>query len=101
MLQTPQIHMPKHIEGGGRGTPAGLTGPRQCSGTPRAGHVDKCAVSQDPAVVGPATQLPPYFLSANGDLPRGSKALGVSALLPSVHVKAVSHQVNLLRPDIR
>jgi hypothetical protein len=35
--QNPPNTYAKTYRGGGRGTPAGQTGPRQCSGTPRAG----------------------------------------------------------------
>jgi hypothetical protein len=46
-IKTTKRHIPRHIEGPHRGTPAGQT------------------VSQDPAAVGPATQLA-HYLTALG-----------------------------------
>jgi hypothetical protein len=40
--------------------PGGPNGPAVVLWDTQGGVAGKCAVSQDPAVVGPATQLPPY-----------------------------------------
>jgi hypothetical protein len=50
----------QNISRGPQGYPDGPNGPAAVLWDTQGGATWKCAVSQDPAVVGPATQLPPY-----------------------------------------
>jgi hypothetical protein len=59
MLKPPK-YICQNISRGGQGYPGGPNGPAAVLWDTQGGATWKCAVSQDPAVVGPATQLPPY-----------------------------------------
>jgi hypothetical protein len=50
----------QNISRGAQGYPGGPNGPAEVLWGTQGGATWKCAVSQDPAVVGPATQLGPY-----------------------------------------
>ena len=63
MLKPPK-YICQNISRGGQGYPGGPNGPAAVLWDTQGGATWKCAVSQDPAVVGPATQfvssLPPF-----------------------------------------
>ena len=57
----PPKYICENISRGGQGYPGGPNGPAAVLWDTQGGATWKCAVSQNPAVVGPATQLPPYL----------------------------------------
>jgi hypothetical protein len=64
MCSKPSKYICQNISRGPQGYPGGPNGPAAVLWDTQGGATWKCAVSQgDPAVVGPATQLPPYYTS--------------------------------------